>query len=276
MLQMTTVAEGGRHAAKCRIIAGALITALVLLGSPTCSEGGVAGPKSATLTAADKAFSALDYDGAEKLYAELIGEAPSNAALCWKIARLNIAIAESFGKKETARRMPYYNKAVEYGKKAVELDPRSAEAHTWYAAALAVKADKIGAKEKLNRAAEIKRELDRAVELNPNNDVAWSLLGSYYRQLSKIGWVKRLIGGTFVGKVPKGNPQAAEQALKKAISLNPRVIRHYHELGLLYLDLDRRQEALQALQTALRKPVLMKSDRRRLDEIRALVRKLSE
>jgi tetratricopeptide (TPR) repeat protein len=158
----------------------------------------------------------------------------------------------------------------------VQLDSNNASAHTWLAAALALKADKIGAKEKLNRATEIKRELDRALELNPNDDVAWSMLGSYNFEASKIGWFSRFMGGTFVGQMPKGSREEAEKNFKKAISLNPRVIRHYHELALLYLEENRKQEALNALSMAATKPVLMKSDTRRLKEIRRLIARLSK
>lgn len=219
---------------------------------------------------------AMQYEKADSLYDVMQHTGPESADLYWKLSRLNISMAEEFSPKESTRRMPFYTKAVDYARKAVSIDSTNAAAHTWLAASLAVKADKIGTKEKLGRAKEIKRELDRALALNPNDDVAWSILGSYYRQVSTIGWMSRILGNTFVGKMPEGNPELAEKAFKRAISLNPRAIRHYHELALLYIDQHRNEEALQILQAAVGKPVLMKSDIRRLEEIRELIRRLSE
>ncbi|NTU68557.1 MAG: hypothetical protein HGB02_06735 [Chlorobiaceae bacterium] len=232
--------------------------------------------KQAPFAAADHAFMALQYEKADSLYDAMRQTAPENADLYWKLSRLNISMAEAISPKETDRRMPLYTKAVDFARKAVSIDSTNAAAHTWLAASLAVKADKSGSKEKLARAKEIKHELDKALALNPHDDVAWSILGSYYRQVSSIGWMNRLLGNTFVGKMPEGNPEVAEKAFKKAISLNPRVIRHYHELALLYIDQHRNEEALQTLQVAVRKPVLMKSDIRRLEDIRELIKKLEE
>lgn len=228
-----------------------------------------------SLATADKAFFALDYPRADSLYTSMLQNNPGNPDILWKLSRLNISMAESITPHESQRRLPFYSKAVEYARTAVALDSTNAAAHTWLAASMAVMADKIGSKEKLRRAGEIRKELDKALALNPNDDVAWSILGSYNRQISKISWFQRALGNTFVGSVPKGSAEEAEHAFKKAISLNPRAIRHYHELALLYIDENRKQEALPILQSALKKPVLMKSDLRRLDEIRHLIEKLT-
>lgn len=270
MVQITTFSIPHRRF----LTTGALLSALLFTPANRVSAEPSRRPEA--LTAADKAFMSLDYETADSLYCAMLTTSPDNADVYWKLARLNITIAESISPKETARRMPYYTKAVDYARKAVALDGSSASAHTWLAAALAVKSDKIGNKEKLARASEIKHELDRALALNPNDDVAWSILGSYNHQVSNIGWMSRLLGNTFVGKMPKGSPEEAERAFRKAISLNPRAIRHHHELALLYIDLHRDEEALEILQAAINKPVLMKSDLRRREEIRGLIRKLSK
>jgi tetratricopeptide (TPR) repeat protein len=253
-----------------------LIFCLLFLAFPSTGFEAETEARTAGFAAADHAFISLEYEKADSLYSTMRHAYPENADVFWKLARLNVSIAEAIAPKDAVRRMPYYTKAVEFARKAVAIDSTSAAAHTWLAASLALKSDRIGTKEKLARANEIKRELDKALALNPHDDVAWSILGSYYYQISNIGWMKRFIGNAFVGKMPEGNPQAAEHAFKKAISLNPRAIRHYHELALLYIDEHRDQEALHILEAALKKPILMKSDARRLEDIRVLIKRLSE
>lgn len=249
---------------------------LLMLSQPALGANTATKPnENAVLDAADQAFRSLHYEEADSLYSAMLQSGKETADLYWKLARLNISIAESYEPSDTARRMPYYAKAVEYAQKSVQLDGNNASAHTWLAAALALKADKIGSKEKVRRAAEIKKELDKALELNPHDDVAWSMLGSYNYQVSKIGWFSRMVGNTFIGGMPEGNRLEAEKDFKKAITLNPRVIRHYHELALIYIDEDKKQEALNILRVAVTKPVLMKSDLRRLNEIRRLITRLS-
>jgi tetratricopeptide (TPR) repeat protein len=258
-----------------RFFAGLLLASLFFLLFPEVGKSAVPSGKYTALTTADNAFMSLNYSAADSLYRAMLEANPESADICWKLARLNISIAESINPSESAKRMPYYSKAVDYARKSVAIDSTNASGHTWLAAALAVKADKIGAKEKVKRAGEIKRELDKALALNPHDDVAWSILGSYHHQISNIGWFSRLVGSTFIGGMPEGNRKAAEHAFKKAISLNPRAVRHYYELALLYIDEGRKEEALQILQVASKKPVLMKGDVRRLEEIRELIRKLS-
>jgi tetratricopeptide (TPR) repeat protein len=259
-----------------KAVTALLATVLLMFSQPVMGNTTTRTNESAEIDAADQAFKSLHYEKADSLYNSMLQTGQESANLYWKLARLNISIAESIDPAAREKRIPFYNKAVEYARKSVQLDSNNASAHTWLAAALALKADKIGTKEKLNRAAEIKRELDKALSLNPNDDVAWSMLGSYNHEASKIGWFNRFMGGTFVGQMPKGSREEAEKNFKKAISLNPRVIRHYHELALLYIEEDKRQDALNTLRIAETKPVLMKSDMRRLKEIRKLITKLSK
>jgi len=253
-----------------------LLLLLVMLLTPRGAGLALTDEQIATLDEADNAYMSLNYQKADSLYQSLVPFAPDSAVLYWKLTRLNISMAEAIDPDEKEQRMPFYTKAVDYGRRAVQIDSTNASAHTWLAAALAVKSDKLGSKEKLERAAVIKSELDKALALNPNDDVAWSMLGSYNFQVSNIGWFSRFMGGTFVGKMPEGSREKAEQDFKKAISLNPRVIRHYHELAKLYLEEDRDRDALNILLAAENKPVLMKSDIRRLEEIKKLIRKLKK
>ena len=136
-------------------------------------------------------------------------------------------------------------------------------------------ADKIGTKEKLKRAKEIKRELDTALRLNPNDETALSMLGSYYREAAKIGWFKRMVGNAFLGEVPKGDFTLAEKAFRKAISHDSRIIRNYHELALICIDSGNKEEAIVLMKTALEKPILFETDKIRIEEMRALLKKLT-
>lgn len=270
------IASDRKKSNRSRSSVGLIIACLLALNSPTNGETVSSRGTGTPLDAADRAFMALRYEEADSLYNCLAASKPESADLYWKLARLNISIAESMSPDDKSGKMPHYTKAVEYAQKAVQLDNNNASAHTWLAAALALKADKLGAKEKVRRAAEIKKELDKALGLNPKDDVAWSMLGSYHAQVSHIGWFNRFMGNTFIGDMPQGNIEEAEKEFRKAISLNPRVIRHYHELANILLENGRKKEALNILRAAETKPVLMKSDIRRLEQIRKLVRKLSK
>ncbi len=224
----------------------------------------------------DEAFYAMDYEKADSLYTAVLQKTPENAAVNWKLARLYVSMGEALPPESPEKRQPYFAKAVEFAKTSTSHDDSIAEGHTWLAASLGVLADNTGAREKIKRANSIKRELDRALELNPEDDVALSILGSFNREIADMGWLEKVFAKTFLGSLPEGSHEEAEKMLKKAIVVNPRVIRHYHELGLLYRDMKRYREAVDVLNEALTKPVLMKSDERRLKNIQALIKKLSK
>ncbi|WP_076790428.1 lipopolysaccharide assembly protein LapB [Chlorobium sp. KB01] len=225
---------------------------------------------------ADKAFWNMNYPTADSIYTAELHRNPRNADLYWKLARLHVSLGESVDRNKKDERLRYYRKALEYAKTSITIDSTIAKGHSWYAAALGIMADKTGSNEKLNRAKEIKRAIDSALRLNPNDETALSILGSYYCEAAKISWFKRMVGNAFIGEMPKGNYDLAEKAFRKAISIDSRIIRNYHELVLIELDQNNRTEALKLMKTALNKPVIMPSDRRRIEEMRALLKKYSE
>ena len=239
------------------------------------SQGLTAGKTVSTLHLADKALWEMNYQKADSLYTSELQQNPENVELYWKMSRLQVSQGESINSENSDLRLQHYRKAAEYARKAISLDSTNAKGHTWLAASLGIMADKIGTKEKLKRAGEIKKEIDTALRLNPNDETALSMLGSYYREAANIGWFRRMVGNTFIGDVPEGNFELAEKAFRKSISLDSRIIRNYHELALIDLENDRKEEAILLMKTALDKPILTASDRRRIEEMRRLLKKLS-
>ncbi len=225
---------------------------------------------------ADKELREMNYQKADSIYTSELRKNPGNAELYWKLARLQVSIGESIFSEDADASLLHYRKAAEYAHTSITLDSINSKGHAWLAASLGIMADKIGNKEKLKRANEIKRELDIALRLNPNDETALSLLGSYYREAANIGWFKRMVANTFIGEVPKGNDELAEKAFRKAIALDPEIIRNYHELALICIKKGDREEALRLMNSALEKPALIASDRKRIEEMRRLVKKYSQ
>lgn len=225
---------------------------------------------------ADRELRKMNYPKADSIYTSELHKNPGSAELCWKQARLQVSVGEFLSSENADAALQHYRKAAEYARTSISLDSTNSKGYTWLAASLAIMADKIGTKEKLNRAAEIKRELDTALRLNPNDETALSLLGSYYREAANIGWFRRMVATTFIGEVPKGNYDLAEKAFRKAMSLDPDIIRNYHELALICLERGRQEEALRLMKIAIEKPLLIASDKRRIEKMRALLKKYSQ
>ena len=60
--------------------------------------------------------------------------------------------------------------------------------------------------------------IDRALLLQPRNDVALSIKGSFYRALGNVGWIQRQLGELLFGDIPDGGFKEAEDALARLIA----------------------------------------------------------
>ena len=225
---------------------------------------------------ADKELWKMNYLKADSIYTLSLHKNPENVEVYWKLARLQVSLGESIPPENNEIRLQHYLKAEEYARTMISIDSTNGKGHTWLAASLGMMADNVGTKEKLKRAREIKRELDTALRLNPNDETALSMLGSYYREAASIGWFRRMVGNAFIGNVPEGDYELAEQAFRKAISIDPGIIRNYHELALICIKNDNREEAISLMTTALNQPIRIESDRRRIEEMRKLLKKYSK
>ncbi len=129
----------------------------------------------------DAAYLRLDYFSAESLYMRQLSYDSTNTDLCWRLSRLS-CIADVSPQNE---REGLYRRAETYARKCILVDDMKPEGHTWLAASMGNIAMYEGGETKVRLARDIQRELLRALELNPGDDVAYSILGSFYRRVGR-------------------------------------------------------------------------------------------
>ncbi len=204
----------------------------------------------------DSAFGALNYELAVEEYRSALRHTDS-AAVLWRLARVLICMGD-VEEGEASERL--YREAELHARRAVELDSLSADTHTWYAAALGSVALHVGGRTKIRYAHTILHELHRAIQLNPANDIAYSILGSFHRALGGLSWIERQLAAIFLGRLPEGSYEDGEQALKKAIALNPDAPRHHYELAMLYLDWGKEELAREEFARVVNLPIITARD----------------
>jgi len=189
----------------------------------------------------------------------------------WKIARSYVCYGDNAAAVEKEIN---FRKAINAAKKCIALEETNANGHTWLAAALGNTAMYEGSKTKVKLCNQIKIELTRAVTLNPNDDIAYSILGSFYREIGHISWIEKQLAMAFIGKIPDGTYEDSEKAFAKATALTPNIMRHWYELGLLYTYWGKKSQAVTAFNRAKACPVLVSSDNKRIVSIEVFLKEL--
>ncbi len=230
--------------------------------------GVIGSPSTSLVEQGDREFAGLHYPQATDLYLLALGSSSDSANALWRLARVYVCQADISPQE---RKLELYREAEDFARRCIGLDSLISEAHTWRAAALGNIATFEGGKTKVRLCYEIKRELDRSIALNKNDDIAYSILGSYYMALGNVSWFERQLASLLLGSLPDGGYAESEQALKKAIATAPTVVRHHYELGVLYIQEERTTEAIGELRLAASLPVQIGSDPRTQAAVRDLL-----
>ncbi len=113
-----------------------------------------------------------------------------------------------------------------------------------------------------------------ALKLDPANDTAWHILGRWNRVLADVNAVKRVLAKALYGGLPVTTNEAAEKCLLKAIEINPNRLIHYIELGHIYAQMGRKEDAHNYIQQGLAMPDKEKDDPEMREVGRQLLEKL--
>ncbi len=132
----------------------------------------------------------------------------------------------------TEDKLAAYDRGREIGQRAVELAPRSEEAHVWYAINTGRWGQTKGVMRSLFLLPTIRRELDIIFELNPRSLRGHALAGNVFFE------VPGLLGG---------DRQKAEEHYRKALEIDPRFTVARIDLARLLLATGRADEARREL-----------------------------
>jgi tetratricopeptide (TPR) repeat protein len=166
---------------------------------------------------------------------------PNNVRLLVRIAREYRHLMSDA--TEVTEKLHLGNTAVDYAQRAVALAPNDPQTQL----AVAISQGKLlpfqGTKQQIANSYLIKIAADKAIALDPTNDLAWEVLGRWYLALADVGTVKRALAQVAYGKLPPAKYEDAVRCFETAISLNPNRLMHYIELGRTYAQMGRDADA---------------------------------
>ena len=251
---MTRGESQGSRTTICIVNSNYLPRTFKLLAAALCLWGGAARAEDAAALIAkgdqfDKQFQPKE---ALEVYLPANKLDPDNVRLLVCIARQYRHLMSDTSSKQEKLRLG--NTSLEYASRAATLAPNNAEAQLSPAISYGKMLPYMGSKDQVNASPRIKAAVDRTLQLDPANDIAWHVLGRWNRVLANISALKRVLAKTFFGDLPVTTNEAAEKCLLKAIAINPNRLMHYIELGRIYAQMGRKEEARKNLQKGLAMP----------------------
>ena len=183
---------------------------------------------------------------------------PKDSGILVRIARQYRYLMTDASAKQDKLRFGYI--ALDYSRRAAAAAPHDCGAQLATAMTLGKMLPYLPTKEQIAASPRIKESVDKALALNPNDDTAWHILGRWNRVLADVNTVKRALAQVIYGGLPKGSIDEAERDMKKAIELNPNRLMHYIELGRIYAQMGRKEDARQFINKGLTMPDAEKDD----------------
>ena len=234
------------------------LSAALALALPLASTAMGAESAEELIRKGDVFYATLQAAEALKFYLPAEKLDPNNVRLLVRIARQYRHLMSDA--TQAREKLLLGNMAVYYAERAVVLAPHGSETQL----ALAISYGKMlpieGTKQQIAHSRLIKIAVDKVIALDPNNDLAWQVLGRWYRGLAEVGTVKRALAQVAYGKLPSAKYEDAVRCFEKAIALNPDRLMHYIELGRTYAQMGKDADARKFITKGLAMPETEKDD----------------
>jgi len=198
----------------------------------------------------DGCYARLQTANALRFYLPAEKLEPNNERLLVHISREYRHLASDATKPEEKRRLNAI--AVDYAKRAVALGPNDPDAQL----AVAISYGKLqpleGNWDKIQASHIIKDAADKVVKLDPHNDLGWHVLGRWHQGVADVSAARRALAQVIYGEVlPQSTYEEAAKCFQKAIELNPNRLMHYIELGRVYAQMGRTEDARRLINKGL-------------------------
>lgn len=206
----------------------------------------------ATLMArGDEASDRNDYTNAAVAYMQVLKIDSLNYEALWKAGDMYTELADQLDESQKNQKETYFTKAEELCLKAIQVNDTGWEGH----AKLSVVYGRLGlfrgGKEKVKIAQKVRAEAERAVELNPQCDLAMHVLGRWHQNVADLSGVLKFFSKTLYGEELKGSHEEAVEWFKKAVAVEPNILRHHYQMGVSYKELKQDDLAKAELEKAV-------------------------
>jgi tetratricopeptide (TPR) repeat protein len=183
---------------------------------------------------------------------------PKNVEVICRISRQYGLLMVDAASKEECKAMA--EKALARANQACALDPRNATAQLSVAVCYGRIAPMLDTKTKVAYSKLVKEHADKALELDPTNDLTYFVLGAWNYEVASLGAFTKAMVKLIYGEIPPASYEKAREDFEKSLKLNPKRLATHVELGRTLAALGQKAEARKELTAALQIPNREKDD----------------
>jgi len=219
----------------------------------------------------DQLREAGDYQQALILLEQLQDQDSNNADILWRLSRTRVDIGELDPSNDLQEML--YRLAMDDAGEAIKADSMNAQSFL----AMAVAAGRVGllsgTREKVRLSRVVKKNVDRAIELDPGDDTAYHVRGRWHYEVDDLGFFARTVVKVVYGGLPKASFEDAASDFEHAIEIKDKIV-HRLELGRAYLKVGRKSDAIETFETVLSMPEIDPDDPGHKEEARRLLEEI--
>jgi tetratricopeptide (TPR) repeat protein len=224
------------------------------------------------LSKAEEKIAAFDEKGAIETYKEVLSNDPDNFEALWNISVLHSTVGYRQEKEELQE--TYYNEALNYAEKALELHPDKGLSYYAMAVAKGRIAELQGTREKIRLSHEVQNYISKAVDMLPEHALSWHLYGVWQSEVANVGRAERFAANFISEGIPDASNDKAEEYLNRAVKLAPDNVLIRFDLAKHYVRSDQEDKAIPVLDELLTMEPKLKDGKRHLGEARELLNNL--
>jgi tetratricopeptide (TPR) repeat protein len=193
---------------------------------------------------ADRYFDAFDYDKAIEVYRNLLPSDTTDYRTLtrltesWNLRGLDLQAA---GEKDAAELA--FEHAVLFAEQTGRHHPDSARTYVNLAAAYGNLALFRGGKTKVHIGRQVEEYTEKALEIDSTDVIALSIMGVFHREVSKLGWLEKLLAKAIYGGIPKGSLEKSVDYLERAVKIDSTALFPNYSLAVTYRRMDEMESA---------------------------------
>ena len=188
----------------------------------------------------DTKLSNLEFEQVQLPLEQLNSKYPETSDILLRLSITHHYLSESAIEKSEDKKNAL--KAFKYIEQANDIDPDNPNILKWYVIALGKTVEEDTIRNQIEQSKNIQTIALKVIELLPNDEFCYSIMGQWHYKLADLGRASRRIASILFSEPPKGSFEEAQYFFEKSLQYNPNYIVTYYWLCKSYLKLYKKKK----------------------------------